>query len=537
MALTGKTNEEKIWNYLYSAIKNKYGAAGLMGNLYAESGLKPNNLQDTYEKTLGMSDETYTSKVNSGSYSNFIRDSAGYGLAQWTFWTRKQELLKYARSKQVSIADLEMQLEFLIKELKSYPSIWSTLQSAKSVLEASNKILIDFEAPSGKNSEGVQKLRAGYGQGYYEKYGEVAKEEAKQEANTVYELAAKSSYAKYLISTSIKYISNSGGDERGRISGGAAGDQSGNEWVMRAWYNRPWDCVLRYPDPKVGIRIAELGCAAAENNHVGYDQGERYTYWSCLSKAGYNPAKITTNCEADCSAGVIANVRAVGYLMSISKLKDINATYTGNMKQAFMNAGFQVLTGSQYLGSPDYLLPGDILLNEVHHTATNVTLGIKARTGVIPNMTPSHQDAENALQYGASGDAVKTMQTMLIMCGYDCGSWGADGQFGSATLTALRQFQTEQKLTIDGVYGPTTKRALETLYKEKTTKPDIFKNFLVKVTADVLNIRKKPSTSGEIVGQITDRGVYTIVDVSGTWGKLKSGAGWISLNYVKKLNK
>lgn len=344
-----------------------------------------------------MDDSTYTSRVNSGSYSNFIKDSAGYGLAQWTFWTRKQELLKYARSKNVSIADLEMQLEFLIKELKQYTSVWNTLQSAKSVLEASNKVLIDFEAPSGKHSDAVQKLRAGYGQSYYDKYGETTKEKAKEEANTIYELAAKSTYANYLISTSTKYISNSGGDERGGISGGAAGDQTGNEWTLKSWYNRPWDCVLRYPDPKVGIRIAELGCAAALNNHIGYDQGQRQTYWSCLIKAGYNPSKITTNCEADCSAGVIANVKAVGFLMNISKLKDINATYTGNMKQSFANAGFQVLTSSQYISSPDYLLPGDILLNESHHAATNVTMGLKVRTGIIPNSTPSSQDAANAL--------------------------------------------------------------------------------------------------------------------------------------------
>ena len=110
MSLTGKTNDEKIWNYLYQQIGNKFGVAGLMGNLYAESGLVPTNLQNTYEKSLGMSDDVYTSKVNSGDYSNFIRDSAGYGIAQWTFWTRKQALLMYAREKKVSIGDLEMQL-------------------------------------------------------------------------------------------------------------------------------------------------------------------------------------------------------------------------------------------------------------------------------------------------------------------------------------------------------------------------------------------------------------------------------------------
>ncbi len=59
--------------------------------------------------------------------------------------------------------------------------------------------------------------------------------------------------------------------------------------------------------------------------------------------------------------------------------------------------------------------------------------------------------------------------------------------------------------------------------------------FLVRVTADVLNIRKGPGTDYAITGVIRDKGTYTIVDQSGTWGKLKSGAGWISLNYCRKV--
>jgi len=60
-------------------------------------------------------------------------------------------------------------------------------------------------------------------------------------------------------------------------------------------------------------------------------------------------------------------------------------------------------------------------------------------------------------------------------------------------------------------------------------------NFLVKVTANGLNIRSGPGTNYKINGVIRDKGVYTIVETNGTWGKLKSGAGWISLNYVTRL--
>ena len=82
--LNGRNNEEKIWNYLKGAGLNDCGAAGLMGNLYAESGLRPDNLQNTYEKKLGMTDTSYTAAVDGGTYTGFVRDCAGYGLAQWT---------------------------------------------------------------------------------------------------------------------------------------------------------------------------------------------------------------------------------------------------------------------------------------------------------------------------------------------------------------------------------------------------------------------------------------------------------------------
>lgn len=82
MALRGASDSEKIWNRLDDEGFNDYGKGGLMGNLDAESGLKPKNLQNSYEKKLGYTDDSYTAAVDNGSYGNFVKDSAGYGLAQ-----------------------------------------------------------------------------------------------------------------------------------------------------------------------------------------------------------------------------------------------------------------------------------------------------------------------------------------------------------------------------------------------------------------------------------------------------------------------
>ena len=68
-------------------------------------------------------------------------------------------------------------------------------------------------------------------------------------------------------------------------------------------------------------------------------------------------------------------------------------------------------------------------------------------------------------------------------------------------------------------------------------KEDKFKPYVVRVTASVLNVRKGPGTKYPVVATIRDKGSYTIVDEAsdGFWGKLKSGAGWISLRHTKKV--
>ena len=172
--------EEKIWNSLQETIwdffkekgLNDYAIAGIMGNLYAESGLIPTNLQNNFESTLGMSDDEYTQKVDSGEYGkeDFMYDSAGYGIAQWTYYARKAALYTFAKSRGVSIGDLDMQLEFLWSELEEHSALLAELKKAQSVREASVAFLLDFERPADQ-SEGQRAKRAGYSQEFFDKFG------------------------------------------------------------------------------------------------------------------------------------------------------------------------------------------------------------------------------------------------------------------------------------------------------------------------------------------------------------------------------
>jgi N-acetylmuramoyl-L-alanine amidase len=217
IALTARSatindNSEAIWSYLVNeAGLTKAGAAGLMGNLDAESGLDPKNLEGRFESLLYYTvtdengdavldengeeqviyytDETYTAAVDDGSYrygdydnagESFAHDyvgstsgklGAGYGLAQWTWYSYKQGLYDYAQEKGTSVGDLQTQLEFLVNQLKTEfnSSVWKVLTTTDDVLEAYNAVLLNFERPADQSLT-VQYKRAGKGLTYYNTY-------------------------------------------------------------------------------------------------------------------------------------------------------------------------------------------------------------------------------------------------------------------------------------------------------------------------------------------------------------------------------
>lgn len=162
--LIGADNETKIFNYLVKAGYSKIAAAGIMGNIKCESAFRPQNLQGTYETKFNLNDDQYTAKVNSGEINeeSFYNDHAGYGLAQWTYWSRKKALYDYIMPKYKDISSLIGQCEFLVKELKGYKLSPAELNVYVTVREVSDIILKVYEKPADQ-SEAVCVKRANAG--------------------------------------------------------------------------------------------------------------------------------------------------------------------------------------------------------------------------------------------------------------------------------------------------------------------------------------------------------------------------------------
>lgn len=435
MAIIRNTYTDALFNGLMAAGCTIYGACGAMGNIYAESGANPRNLEDFCEKKLNYkyTDDTYTEAVDSGEITRALflhplGDSRqyGYGFCQWTSAGRKAGLYDLVKSKGVSIGDPDTQVEFMLKELQqSYKSVLQVLKTATSVQEASDIFLVKFEAPENTGSE-VKKARASYGEQYLKIYQDSKKEE-----------------------TNMSLISNCGHDENGKYAGGKPGDQTGTEWALIPWYNRPWTCVLRHPDPEVRAKLAELATKAAKNDLVGYCQTHRGTYWDHLKASNYDPSQITIACEADCSSGVTANVKAAGYILGIEKLKNVPVTSTYYMCDTLKNADFQVLTDAKYLNSPDYLVSGDILLNVGHHTATNIQNGSKSGA--------SGSASSGSTSTGSGTTSGGNSKTTNIKNGQ---KW-LNSNYGNKLI----QF-CGAKLEVDGSYGPASRWGALAIWKD-----------------------------------------------------------------------
>lgn len=170
----------RIWNFLVAAIGNEIGVAAIMGNLYAESGCTPYACQPsrpysvcmTYIGHVDRHEINETGFVHHGcsSTGGVAEGQGGFGLAQWTYYTRKKDLYDWWTRAGGSIGDLNMQLNFLVWELQNkFPDVWTALTTATDLRTASNVVLFIYENPKDK-SQAVQDKRYGYCSDIYSQY-------------------------------------------------------------------------------------------------------------------------------------------------------------------------------------------------------------------------------------------------------------------------------------------------------------------------------------------------------------------------------
>lgn len=268
-------------------------------------------------------------------------------------------------------------------------------------------------------------------------------------------------------------ISNCGHDERGKYSGGEAGDQTWTEWYIRSWYNNNWKCVIRFPE-NIREELALNAEKAAKNNLIGYDQNERLTYYNHLKASNWDASKITVACETDCSAGVSANIIAAGYNLGIDNLKKFNkSNTTSSLRTACKAVGATILTDPKYLTSDNYLLRGDLILKDGSHITTNLTNGSKAST----TPTPSNQNATPNINPSSNkgNPIIKAGQQHAI--NFTGVKISVDGYVGSETKKAKarvlqRAINLDYKKNIDedGAFGAKSKKALGSHYVKKGEK-------------------------------------------------------------------
>lgn len=550
------SNSKIIWDFLKKEGFNDFGVAGLMGNLDAESALRPNNLQDTYSKSLGLSDAEYTAKVDNGTYTNFVRDSAGYGLAQWTYWSRKQNLLDYAKSKKKSISDLEMQLEFLVKELKtSYTnSVYNILKSATSVQQASDVVLMNFERPA--NAAAKKTQRAQMGQVYYNKY-------VKGVENTT---MATNTYKK---GQKTKLSDNFSSVEFDCHGVGCCSETIINPKLV--------EYVQKIRDHfGKSITVTSGYRCPVHNRNVGGATGSRHSKGDAadIVVQGVAPRDVAKYAESIGVKGIgLYETSADGHFTHIDT-RDKKSFWYGQ-KQA-----------------PRTTFGG---------STTNV-------------VTPSPNVNSDVLRFGDTGDAVKELQEWLVKLGYNVGAKGPDGDFGSKTYVAVVDFQEKHNLDKDGIVGPLTKKAIKEavakmdeniivvpeekelelevgmevmltndaiftngksiaswmfgkkLYVRRISDDNItistvkagaisgivdkkylkkydselaaapgFDPYVIAVTGDVVNVRAGAGTQYKVNTQVKENQLYTIIDEKDGWGKMKNGFGWISLEFTRKI--
>lgn len=417
------TYEQKVWNELISFIHNPLGVAGLMGNIKAESGCRPDNLQDSYNRKLNMTDLEYTEAVDDGSYTReqFISDGAGYGLCQWTYKEHKAQMWDAAQRMRMSIGDPDFQIMFLKEDLERFSSVLNVLKTAGSVREASDDVLLRYEKPT-DTSESMKEKRERMGLEILERY--VDPEELEELMNSKDMIVIES--AKSRIGDPYVF--------------GARGEDC-NPANRRKYDTNTYPEIIN--TCKVLSGRGTCGDCEFNGRHIYDCRG--FTY-RCMLDAGIS----------------IQGAGATTQWQTASNWMDSGTT--DDMPDAVCCLFKKVNSKMSHTGL--HIGGGKI----IHCSGTVKTDTINNRTwthwavpiGLYTEEELSKKErirAMSSLKKGSKGTAVKELQEMLNKLGYNCGE--PDGSYGTNTEKAVRKFQAANGLTVDGIAGTKTRTAIE----------------------------------------------------------------------------
>lgn len=511
-----------IYQKLKAAIGNDYGVFGLMGNLMAESGLKANNLQNSYNKKLNISDEDYTMVVDENAYPDFVTDKAGYGLAQWTYWSRKQKLLQYAQAYGCSIGDENMQVDFMIGELMaSYPSVLNVLKTATSIREASDCVLTQYERPADQ-SESVKAKRAAYGEDLMKQLlGGNTITEGKEEAIVGYTNSPLVSYT--------KLSPNHSGQRTHAI------DRITPHCVVGQCSVETLGNIFAPTE-----RQASCNYGIGADGRVGMYCEEKNRSW-CSSSSANDQRAITIECASDTSAPYA--FKDVVYNKLIELCVDI-CKRNGKTKLLWLGdkdktlaynpaANEMVLTVHRWFANKS--CPGDWMYQRMGDLAAKVTAKLGGTTTTEPEKTPD----TTTNNFPAVPFTVNVKIDDLNYRSQPSMDGAVKGQTGKGVFTIVEVNNGWGKLKSGVGWIWLGNPQYCTIGDTVKTSAPTFSSYKVRVSIKDLNIRKGPGINYASNG-FCPVGVYTIIEESDgagatKWGKLKSGAGWISLDYAKRV--
>lgn len=162
-------SKKTIWDYLKKNTSlPDVSIAGIMGNMEAESNCEACRVQGDFSADRSRSKD-YANSVNNGSKTvyTFMHDAFGWGLCQWTYFSRKENLYKACKSYGVGIENEEAQLAFMLSEMQNeFSTMWRSLLSCTDIYTAAYLVCHNYERPAVENTQ----VRANLGQQIYNEF-------------------------------------------------------------------------------------------------------------------------------------------------------------------------------------------------------------------------------------------------------------------------------------------------------------------------------------------------------------------------------